>query len=318
MKTHTAVALGLTFALLQAVPASAQQPRADLARTEPRILYGTAVLAGQGAWAASLRAPTLADPKTLAHVCGGSFVDPRYDATKRRVVSWSASQPRPQWLLTAAHCVVENGMKMKEADLRVVGGTLDLTSAQNGDEQEVEQIFVHPDFNADTMHNDVALLRLRPPTKDLDDTRRISIRLPTNADSHWIGKPYLALRVQGWGRTESGFQSARLLEVLIPQVDRQACRAAFEAAGEKLSEGTICAGFTSGDFDSCQGDSGGPLIYRSQSPSPSPGMGAEPTLIGVVSWGIGCGSANLYGVYTSTMAYRRWAETQVVAYYNKK
>lgn len=317
MRTSVAISLGLTFALLEAVSASAQQQRADLARTEPRILYGTAVLAGQGAWAASLRAPTPANPKG-AHICGGSFVDPRYDAGKRRVVSWSPSQTRPQWLLTAAHCVVEDGVTIKEADLRVVGGTIDLTNPQGGDEQEVERIFVHPDFNPDTMHNDVALLRLRAPNKDLDETKRISIRLPTNADSHWIGKPYLALRVQGWGRTEKGYQSANLLEVLIPQVDRQTCRAAFEAAGEKISEGTICAGFTSGDFDSCQGDSGGPLVYRSQSASPLPGMGAEPTLTGVVSWGIGCGSANLYGVYTSTIAYRRWAESQVVAYYSKK
>jgi secreted trypsin-like serine protease len=208
---------------------------------------------------------------------------------------------------------------MKEADLRVMGGARNLTSPNDGEEQEVERIFVHSNFDPDTMHNDVALLRLRPSAKDLDDTVRISIRLPSSADSNWVGKPYLAVRAQGWGRIgQTGPQSAILLEVLLPQVDRQTCRTAFEAAGEKISDGTICAGFTSGDFDSCQGDSGGPLIYRSQSPSPSPGFTAEPTLIGIVSWGIGCGSANLYGVYTSTIAYRRWAEDQVVSYYAKK
>jgi secreted trypsin-like serine protease len=294
------------------------QSRAEVARASPRIINGVAVLPGQGGWAVSLRRPITSDPASRTHYCGGSFVAPRYNLVTNSVAGWSPSERRPQWVLTAAHCVVTKGTKTNEADLRVLGGTIDLSSAVNGEEQQVERIIIHPDYNEHTLENDIALLKLREPAKDIPITLRVSIRLPSIADVSWIAKPYLAVRAQGWGRTERGYQSPTLLEVMIPLVDRQTCRTVFEPNGERIPDGAICGGFVSGDFDSCQGDSGGPLIYRSQSSAPSPGFAAEPTLVGVISWGIGCGLADLYGVYTSAMSYRRWAEEAVVAYHAGK
>ena len=55
----------------------------------------------------------------------------------------------------------------------------------------------------------------------------------------------------------------------------------------------ICAGFAAGGHDACLGDSGGPLVIGSQ-------------LVGIVSWGIGCGRPNFPGVYTSTGNLRTW------------
>jgi secreted trypsin-like serine protease len=204
---------------------------------------------------------------------------------------------------------------MNEADLKVLGGTIDLSSGVNGEEQNVERIIVHESYNDKTLENDIALLKLSIPEKSVANTLRASIRFPDVADTNWIAKPYLAVRAQGWGRTQSGYQSSVLLEVMIPLVDKQVCRSAFEPNGEKISDGMICGGFVSGDFDSCQGDSGGPLVYRSQSSASRGTFSADPVLVGVISWGIGCGWADLYGVYTSTLFYRKWAEDAVGRYY---
>ena len=73
----------------------------------------------------------------------------------------------------------------------------------------------------------------------------------------------------------------------------------------------LCAGFVDGNFDSCQGDSGGPLIYRSEGTIAVP-RNPSPVLVGVDSWGIGCGRNDLFGVYKTASYYRAWAEKMTV------
>lgn len=57
----------------------------------------------------------------------------------------------------------------------------------------------------------------------------------------------------------------------------------------------LCAGNARGGKDACQGDSGGPMATRD-------------TLVGVVSWGVGCGRREFPGVYANVAYLREWIE----------
>jgi len=61
-----------------------------------------------------------------------------------------------------------------------------------------------------------------------------------------------------------------------------------------VSNDTLCAGYESNSHkDACLGDSGGPLVVGN-------------TLMGIVSWGIGCGREGIPGMYTNVANYVAW------------
>ena len=63
-------------------------------------------------------------------------------------------------------------------------------------------------------------------------------------------------------------------------------------------------GPAAGGQDSCQGDSGGPLVTKAT------GVDTGYSLVGVVSFGDGCGLPNKYGVYTEVSHYLGWIAQQ--------
>lgn len=104
--------------------------------------------------------------------------------------------------------------------------------------------------------------------------------------------------VAGWGLTgERQRPSAILRKVSVPVWSKKDCY--NSGYGEKrLSENMLCAGYKEGKRDACQGDSGGPLHMKTD--------GGDIEIIGVVSWGRGCGRPNLPGIYTKLGNYLDW------------
>lgn len=91
--------------------------------------------------------------------------------------------------------------------------------------------------------------------------------------------------------------------VEVKYIETDDCNARKSYNGQ-ITDAMLCAGEDQGGEDACQGDSGGPLVRL--------GSGGEPDdLVGVVSWGYGCGSAQHPGVYSRITEVLQWIEDTI-------
>lgn len=185
-------------------------------------------------------------------------------------------------VVTAAHCVDNNTLPEQ---IEIIEGTT--RYILGGYRIGVKTIAVHPGWDPDTKQHDIAVLKLRR------DASSRPIQLPADGEPIRAGNRVV---VSGWGATgEQGSVSPDLLKAELPVVDHAVCNAPESYAG-RVKAGMFCAG--DGQTDSCQGDSGGPSAVISP--------GAAPRLVGLVSWGDGCGRPLKYGVYTHVGTYLDW------------
>ncbi|MEU6608905.1 serine protease [Streptomyces shenzhenensis] len=189
----------------------------------------------------------------------------------------------PTAVLTAAHCLTEEVLGAPPnavRDLKVIAGRTDLLSAQ-GKEIAVREVRVNPRYDAHTNAGDFAVLTLATSLPQSDVIGMAAAGDPAYA-------PGTSATVYGWGDTTGASDYPRQLHAARVRVlpDAQ-CEHAYPGGvdGAYRSESMLCAGETQGGPDACQGDSGGPLV-------------ASGRLIGLVSWGSGCGRAGSPGVYT--------------------
>ncbi|MER6988737.1 serine protease [Saccharopolyspora hirsuta] len=188
----------------------------------------------------------------------------------------------PIKVVTAAHCMVEplTGGQRGPEQLRAIAGRTDL-STDEGEAAEVDRVWVHPGFRGYTSGDDVAVLTLRQPLS------QGGLPLVDQGDTEHY-RPGTVGRVYGWGKTsESGQPSTTLQAVDVPITTDEACRGAYPNYDARSM---FCAGVPEGGRDACTGDSGGPIV-------------ADNRLIGVVSYGTGCGRPNTPGVYTRLSSY---------------
>ncbi|CAG9865503.1 unnamed protein product [Phyllotreta striolata] len=202
-----------------------------------------------------------------------------------------ASLLTEDFVLTAAHCL----RKLKKSKIRVILGDHDASTTTEipAMMRAVSSIIRHKSFDADTFNHDIALLKLRKPVEFTKQIRPVC--LPKTGDpSGRTGT------VVGWGRTsEGGMLPTVVQEVEVPILTQAQCKG-MKYRASRITNYMLCAG--KGTQDSCQGDSGGPLLVHS---------GDKYEIVGIVSWGVGCGRPGYPGVYTRVSKYVNWLKTNL-------
>ncbi|XP_035220366.1 complement C1s-A subcomponent-like isoform X2 [Stegodyphus dumicola] len=255
------------------------QPSNDVPLTQHgKIIGGHNTKKGAYPWQVMLWEPN------LESFCGGSLLNER-------------------WIATAAHCFVNyRGLRWDRIVIKI--GKHD----REYEEQEEfrtsiadpSSIVVHPAYDKLTFDNDLALVRLRDHVQFTDyilpiclSNKELGERLLTgDGDTSQVRMG----TVTGWGKLKQHGLSPRFLqEIRLPIVDQKTCMA---STNYTVSRNMFCAGYAQEIVgDACHGDSGGPFVMNYQ---------ARWYLIGVVSWGEGCGKANKYGFYTRIPNYLPW------------
>lgn len=197
-----------------------------------------------------------------------------------------ASLIKPNWVLTAAHCV--RGGRIAKVHV----GISNQKNLAAGESFTVAQIVAHPSYSSGTMDYDYALVKLsgnstfRPVEIN---TEEISIPDMSSADQ-------IMSTTAGWGATKESSWGLpdQLMKVDVPLINTTDCKKAYSNVTDRM----ICAGLQQGGKDSCQGDSGGPLVVKNNN--------GDYAIAGVVSWGEGCARPNKYGVYAKVNAVVDW------------
>uniref|UniRef100_A0A670ZB65 Plasminogen activator n=1 Tax=Pseudonaja textilis TaxID=8673 RepID=A0A670ZB65_PSETE len=204
------------------------------------------------------------------------------------------------WVLSAAHCFPK-GFHPRRLKV-VLGRTFRVKSSATEQIFQVERYITHEKYDPRTLDNDIALLKLKHPFENC----------VTETDSvHPVCLPKAGLQlpdwteceVSGYGKHEmsSPFHSERLKEGHVRLYPDSSCTPA-RLANRTVTENMLCAGDTRQLHDACKGDSGGPLVCLND---------GRMRLIGIISWGVGCGTKNTPGVYTRVVRYLNWIQENI-------
>ncbi|RXG58338.1 Anionic trypsin-1, partial [Armadillidium vulgare] len=169
----------------------------------------------------------------------------------------------------------------------------DFVLSKNDTTEQVRKVVAeipHEKFDASTLENDIALLKVDLP---FHFNKYVGpVILPTQGQ---VTEGCCV--VTGWGYiTESGPKSDILQKLTVPVVSDEKCRTYY--GKNQIVDSMICAGYSEGGKDSCKGDSGGPLVCNGY-------------VAGIVSWGRGCARENFPGVYTELAFFVDWIKRHV-------
>ena len=107
--------------------------------------------------------------------------------------------------------------------------------------------------------------------------------------------------LQGWGTTSEGGSTSSVLKETTQTILSSTDPICVQGSQDNPVPNSKMCGYKQGT-DSCQGDSGGPLVVKED---------GRWTVVGVVSYGLGCARTGYAGVYARVTNYLDWINTNI-------
>ena len=264
-----------------------------------RIIGGKKATVGEFPWQVKIM-------KNGLMSCGGTIIDERTIVTAAHCFATSncyAAPNRARFLEILDNTDADHNdkvRKLKECEYEPAGqfsvhaGVTDTYSRETQQTQQVSRVskvyvtesyITYAKSRNPALHNDVAVLILQRPFKF-----NTVVRPACLPDASLVLNPGQILTVTGFGHMEEGaaYTSPRMMEADVELFSAEQCDSFYD---DVVSDRMFCAGTRGGGVDACQGDSGGPIGINNKADN-------RFTLVGVVSFGYGCGRKKYPGVYT--------------------
>ncbi|XP_068941448.1 polyserase-2, partial [Petaurus breviceps papuanus] len=204
-------------------------PECGRIHPRPRVVGGSEAMPGDWPWQVSLQIEGF-------HICGGSLIT-------------------ESWVVSAAHCVVENETVSDAEKFAVYLGLHSLRMQDQGQYRNITEILIPDNYTDAELGSDIALLHLSEPANFTEFVQTICLPRANHHFPH--GAPCWAT---GWGNVQQEIfvpEPQVLQEVQLEIIGPSTCQCLLHSSGPynttiELLPGMICAGFSEGKKDTCQ------------------------------------------------------------------
>ena len=201
-----------------------------------------------------------------------------------------------RFVLTAAHCVgADNDFEIGISERLSGWASLYSDTDSGGVEYPWSRVVIHPSYTNTDVDSDIAIYELE---SDVPDS---ILYMHLEKDPVMVeGTPMAVIGFGDMNPSQEDVEASDfLLEATVEYMPKTQCINQMKSAWGflfSITDSMLC-GYSDGG-DTCQGDSGGPLFLKGETVE-------DDALVGIVSWGYGCGGSTP-GVYARISYFYDW------------